>query len=388
MPTVSLELITKAFGPTAVLRDVSLEVEDGEFLTLVGASGCGKSTLLRIIAGLEMQDAGTVAIGARCVDALPPKQRDIAMVFQSYALYPHMTVGENIAMPLVMSRLRLSERLPLLGALSPRRRAVMRDIRADVAAVASQLEIGHLLGRKPGQLSGGQRQRVALGRAMVRRPAVFLMDEPLSNLDARLRVHMRTELAELHRRLGVTFIYVTHDQTEAMTMSDRVAMMDDGRIIQLGTPDALYHDPVDLRVARFIGAPSINVLPAQADTAGITVLGLRLPVTATGHVGPVQLAIRPETLTVARHFGEERIAARLRHVENLGAEFLLHFDCGAASQLIVRLSAEAFQRQQLGAGSEDVLGVGLSPMSVLLFDAAGRRLASQPTCAGALQAAD
>jgi multiple sugar transport system ATP-binding protein len=240
MASVELRGIAKAFGRAQVLREVGLSVRDGEFLTLVGPSGCGKSTLLRIIAGLERQDGGTVAIGGAGVDHLRPAARNVAMVFQSYALYPHLSAFDNIATPLMMARLSLLERLPLLRHLSPRRRRVMRAIAEDVRAVAAQLRITELLARRPGQLSGGQRQRVALGRAMVRSPAVFLMDEPLSNLDATLRVHMRSELAELHARLGTTFVYVTHDQVEAMTMSDRVAVMDEGRILQLGSPAELY----------------------------------------------------------------------------------------------------------------------------------------------------
>ncbi len=375
-PALDLRGIGKSYGHTRVLEGVDLAVAPGEFLTLVGASGCGKSTLLRIIAGLEAQDAGTVAIGGRTVDDVRPKQRNVAMVFQSYALYPHMTVADNIAMPLVMDRLRLMERLPLLGALSPRRRATMRQIDAEVAAVARQLEIGALLARKPGQLSGGQRQRVALGRAMVRSPAIFLMDEPLSNLDARLRVHMRAELAELHRRLGATFVYVTHDQTEAMTMSSRVAMMDEGRIVQLGTPDALYHDPGDLRVARFIGAPGINVFPGESDGTGIAVLGLRLPLVAPP--GPVQVGVRPEALAVTPRAAEGRIAARLRHAENLGAEFLLHLECGPAIRVVARLTVEAFQALRR-EGVDGMLGLVPSMDAVLLFDQAGRRL--RPTLA-------
>ncbi|MGL6212044.1 MAG: ABC transporter ATP-binding protein, partial [Paracoccaceae bacterium] len=249
MSHLELSGISKTFGTTRVLNDVSLSVKDGEFLTLVGASGCGKSTVLRVIAGLEPQDAGSVQIGGRSVDHLRPKQRNVAMVFQSYALYPHMTVAQNMSMPLVMQRMSLAQRLPGLGRLMPGRAAAMAGIAAEVDAVSRQLQIEALLGRKPAQLSGGQRQRVALGRAMVRHPDVFLMDEPLSNLDAKLRVHMRAELTELHRRLGVTFIYVTHDQVEAMTMSDRVALMDEGRIVHLGTPSELYHNPSDLRVA-------------------------------------------------------------------------------------------------------------------------------------------
>ena len=208
MASVELSRIAKAFGETSVLKGVSLSVQNGEFLTLVGPSGCGKSTMIRIVAGLEAQDEGAISIGGSSVDRLRPHERRVAMVFQSYALYPHLTVRENIALPLMMSRLRLWERIPLLRFLSTRRRAVMREVNREVETIASQLHLENLLARRPAQLSGGQRQRVALGRAMVRHPDVFLMDEPLSNLDAKLRVHMRSELAELHRRLGATFIYV------------------------------------------------------------------------------------------------------------------------------------------------------------------------------------
>src|SRR5215211_2630605 len=206
MASVELSGITKAFGDTSVLKGIDLSIKDGEFLTLVGPSGCGKSTLIRIIAGLEAQDDGSISIGSAPVDHLRPHERRVAMVFQSYALYPHMTVSENIALPLVMSRLRLWERIPLLRLFSTRRRTVMREVEREVEVIAAQLHLEGLLGRRPAQLSGGQRQRVALGRAMVRRPDVFLMDEPLSNLDAKLRVHMRSELADLHGRLGATFV--------------------------------------------------------------------------------------------------------------------------------------------------------------------------------------
>src|SRR5262245_31446782 len=230
MAGLSLRAICKAFGDVPVLNSIDLDIADGEFLTLVGPSGCGKSTLLRIIAGLEAQDRGSVSIGGAAVDHLRPHERRVAMVFQNYALYPHMSVFDNMALPLTMTRLNLLERLPLLRHLSMRRRRVMEEIARDVQAVAEQLRIAKYFNRRPAQLSGGQRQRVALGRAMVRHPEAFLMDEPLSNLDAKLRVHMRGELTELHARLGATMIYVTHDQIEAMTMSDRLAVMDQGDI--------------------------------------------------------------------------------------------------------------------------------------------------------------
>ncbi|MBL8574918.1 MAG: ABC transporter ATP-binding protein [Hyphomicrobiaceae bacterium] len=377
MAALDIQNVTKTFGSTSVLKDVCLEVRDGEFLTLVGASGCGKSTMLRVIAGFEAQDSGSIAIGDRIVDALRPKQRNVAMVFQSYALYPHMTVAQNMSMPLIMQRLRLIERLPLIGRLSPRRAAVMQSIREEVEAVARQLHIEPLLDRKPAQLSGGQRQRVALGRAMVRHPDVFLMDEPLSNLDAKLRVHMRTELTELHKRLGVTFIYVTHDQVEAMTMSDRVALMDEGRIVQLGTPSELYHDPADLRVARFIGSPGINVLPGRVDAAGIEVGTAMLPLRTDAPVaGMVQVGLRPETLTLEPVAGAPVLKARLQTVENLGAEVFLHCELdGDEAQFIVREPLDVYERARAAGRLAAVIDIGIDPTRALLFDLDGRRVA-------------
>lgn len=258
MAALRLHQISRSFGSTRVLDGVDLDIRDGEFLTLVGPSGCGKTTLLRIIAGLDHAEEGQVEIDGALVDDLPPKQRDVAMVFQSYALYPYMTVAQNLALPLVMRKLSRLQRLPLIGPWWPGARARRREIDIAVEQVAESVGLGQMLHRRPAQLSGGQRQRVALGRAMVRRPKVFLMDEPLSNLDAKLRVDTRAEIADLHRRLGATFVYVTHDQVEAMTMSDRVALMMGGRILQLGTPQEIYDDPLDLRVAEFIGTPKIN----------------------------------------------------------------------------------------------------------------------------------
>jgi len=301
MASVELRGVGKSFGNVEVLTGIDLDIADGEFLTLVGASGCGKSTLLRIIAGLETQSTGSVLIGGAPVDHLRPHERRVAMVFQSYALYPHMRVFGNIALPLVMSRLRLFDRLPLLRLLSPRRRRIMPEIAREVRAVAEQLQIGALLDRRPAQLSGGQRQRVALGRAMVRRPAAFLMDEPLSNLDAKLRVHMRSELADLHARLGATFIYVTHDQIEAMTMSNRVAMMDNGVILQLGRPGELYARPASVKVAQFIGTPTINLLPARVNAdRNVELFGMPLPIRVRQPAGAaLTLGLRPEAIVAA-----------------------------------------------------------------------------------------
>jgi multiple sugar transport system ATP-binding protein len=347
MASLELRAITKAFGAVPVLRGVDLTVGNGEFLTLVGPSGCGKSTLLRVIAGLEPQDAGTVAIGGAPVDHLRPHERKVAMVFQSYALYPHMTVFNNIALPLTMSRLRLAERVPLLRLLSRRRRAVQRGIAEDVRAAAAQLGIPTLLDRRPAQLSGGQRQRVALGRALVRQPDVFLMDEPLSNLDAKLRVHMRTELAELHARLGATFVYVTHDQVEAMTVSDRVAVLDGGEILQVGTPAELYERPANLRVAEFIGSPPINTLPARVGPGGrVELPGVPLPIRVPLPEGSsLSVGLRPEALEPVSVAPADGMAlpVRLRRLENHGAERVAYFDLvgPARAGLICRVPARS-----------------------------------------------
>jgi multiple sugar transport system ATP-binding protein len=378
MASVELQSIGKSFGATPVLSGIDLTVADGEFLTLVGASGCGKSTLIRIIAGLEPQSAGSVRIGGASVDHLRPHERHVAMVFQSYALYPHMRVFANMALPLTMTRLSLFERLPLLRLLSPRRRGVMAEISQQVHAVARQLQIESLLDRRPSQLSGGQRQRVALGRAMVREPAVFLMDEPLSNLDAKLRVHMRSELAELHARLGVTFIYVTHDQVEAMTMSDRVAMMDSGMILQLGKPDELYARPANVKVAQFIGTPAINLLPARVGAAGtVELFGTNLPIHVHRPAGSaLTLGVRPQAITSAvtgtTRAGLCALEGRLRRSENLGAEHILHVDLAAPATGALT-SVMAGDPEALVDDARR-LALLFAPSACHVFDAEGARI--------------
>ncbi|RUW39697.1 ABC transporter ATP-binding protein, partial [Mesorhizobium sp. M8A.F.Ca.ET.021.01.1.1] len=237
----------------------SLDAEAGEFIALVGPSGCGKSTLLRILAGLDHADSGEIFVGGKDMSAVAAADRNIAMVFQSYALYPHLTAGQNIAVPLAMKRLSRTQRLPLVGSALPGQKEIRAGISRDVREMATVLKIDHLLDRKPGQMSGGQRQRVALARAMVRHPSIFLMDEPLSNLDANLRVHARGEIVELHRRAGVPTLYVTHDQAEALSMADRVAVMIGGNLLQLAAPEAIYNDPAHIEVARFVGQPRINI---------------------------------------------------------------------------------------------------------------------------------
>ncbi|MCC8965374.1 ABC transporter ATP-binding protein [Bradyrhizobium sp. Pear76] len=373
MASVLIDSIQKNYGVTSVLRGVSLSIADGEFLTLLGPSGCGKSTLLRILAGLEVQDAGSVTIGERVVDGLRPKRRDVAMVFQSYALYPHMTVASNIALPLRMRKLSAVRRLPLLGRLLPGTTQVAGEIDEEVTRTAKSLGIGHLLVRKPGQLSGGQRQRVAVGRAMVRNPAIFLMDEPLSNLDAKLRVQMRAEIKELHQGLGVTFVYVTHDQAEAMTLSDRVAVMIDGELLQVAPPQDIYADPDDRRVAEFIGSPKINMLDGVVRERGlIDVAGATLTIETDARPGAaLTLGIRPEAFHLADHGGQGSLTGSVRMIEHMGSDLFVHLDlAGIDHPLIVRLLAERAPYITPG----QTLHVGVRPDRVLLFARDGRRL--------------
>lgn len=373
MAGITLTDITKRFDDTAVLKGIDLHIADGEFLTLVGPSGCGKSTLLRIIAGLEAQSGGDVKIGGRSVTGVRASQRDLAMVFQSYALYPHLTVRQNMATPLRLRDLNFWERLPLVGALMPGRRPKISGIAATIADAAASLQIEHLLDRKPGQLSGGQRQRVALGRAMVRQPVAFLMDEPLSNLDAALRVHMRAELAELHRSLGVTFVYVTHDQAEALTMSDRMAVMMDGEILQFGPPDEIYGNPQNRRVAEFVGSPKINMLPGEVGSDGrITAYGMPLNCRAKAGRSKIHVGVRPEHFELV-----DDAAANARwpftvvHKENLGSDFFLHGHINGSQHRTVARAAPD-QAAAIDIGAEIFLQP--QPGAALLFAADDRRI--------------
>src|SRR6476659_6703178 len=279
MSALTIRDVYKRFGPTEVLKGINLEMGSGEFTVLVGPSGCGKSTLLNIIAGLERQSSGSIQIGGRVVDDVPPKDRDIAMVFQSYALYPSMTVRQNIT-------------------FSMECRNVPRPKRDEaVARVAKLLQIDALLDRKPSQLSGGQRQRVAMGRALVRDPLLFLFDEPLSNLDAKLRVDMRTEIKQLHQRIAATIVYVTHDQIEAMTMASRIAVMNHGEVQQFAAPDTVYNRPANLFVARFLGTPPMNTVPARLARRHD---GLEAFISA-GRPDAIRLPLLPQSDTIARH---------------------------------------------------------------------------------------
>jgi len=366
MTALTLSGIEKSFGATNVLAGVSLAVESGEFVALLGASGSGKSTLLRIIAGLEAPDAGTVTIAARDVTALPPNQRDLAMVFQSYALYPHMTIAQNLALGLEMRRLTAWQRLPGMRHL-PGIAAIRRAIDDDVRSAAAVVGIGALLDRRPGQLSGGQRQRAALARAMVRRPQLLLMDEPLSNLDAKLRQRMRGEITELHRAIGATIVYVTHDQVEAMTMANRVAVMADGHILQLGSPRALYADPDSVEVAEMLGSPAINLLYGVVTEGGVAAGGaLWRCVPPVPHGTRVRLGFRAEHAVLDD--GPDLPAATIRRVEHLGTERQLHLDFASGESAIVRTGPD----NAVTAGT--MCRLAIAPDKLLLFNEGGRRL--------------
>ena len=303
MATVDLDNVKKRFGPTEVIHGVSIAIEDGEFIVIVGPSGCGKSTLLRMVAGLESVTEGEVRIGGKRVNEVEPMDRDIAMVFQNYALYPHMSVRQNMGYGLKIAGL-------------PKDR-----IEAKVREAADLLQLAEYLDRKPKALSGGQRQRVAMGRAIVREPAVFLFDEPLSNLDAKLRVQMRIEIRELQAKLGVTALYVTHDQVEAMTMADRMIVMNAGNAEQIGTPLEVYETPGTLFAAQFIGSPSMNILDADVEDGTARLANGATLAVDTDHRGPVKLGIRPEHLTTD---AEGPIEVRIHLSEPLGANTLLH----------------------------------------------------------------
>ncbi len=375
MSALSLRGITKSFSGNAILKGVSLDVEPGEFIALVGPSGCGKSTLLRILAGLDHADEGEIVIGGEDMSAIAAADRNIAMVFQSYALYPHLTAGQNIAVPLAMRRLSGTQRLPFIGSLVPGQRATRAAIARDVGEMAKSLRIDHLLDRKPGQMSGGQRQRVALARAMVRQPSVFLMDEPLSNLDANLRVHARGEIVELHRRAGVPTVYVTHDQAEALSMADRVAVMIGGNLLQLASPQVIYDDPAHIEVARFVGQPRINVAPALAENGivsfGDVRLGLKVPDASRT---PVSLAIRPEFVRLADK-AQNGLAAHVERIEFLGSEVTLYCKLDAIGEIMI---AKLTPAEAAGVSAGMPVSLSLSSDKALIFAEDGRRIQAGP----------
>jgi multiple sugar transport system ATP-binding protein len=345
MASVTINRAGKFYGAVEVLKGVSVDIEDGAFVVLVGPSGCGKSTLLRMIAGLEQITSGEIEIGDRVVNDLPPKERDIAMVFQSYALYPHMTVAQNMGFS-----------LKLKGTPKP-------EINEKVNRAAGILGLESLLDRYPRQLSGGQRQRVAMGRAIVRDPQVFLFDEPLSNLDAKLRVQMRGEIKELHQRLKTTTIYVTHDQVEAMTMADKIVVMRDGVIEQMGSPLDLYDRPQNLFVAGFIGSPAMNFIPGKMGEKGfVTNDGVVLPV-VNGDPRAVTYGIRPEHL----HLDENGIPVEVVVLEPTGSE----------TQVLGRIGSQPINgifRERIKAAPGSTIKISPDLSVVHLFDADGKRV--------------
>jgi sn-glycerol 3-phosphate transport system ATP-binding protein len=353
MAEVSLRDVRKAYGEVEVIHGVSCEIADGELVVVVGPSGCGKSTLLRMVAGLEEITKGEIAIGGRVVNRIEPKDRDIAMVFQNYALYPHMTVFANMAYGLKIRGIPKSE------------------IRARVDKAAEILQLGALLDRKPRQLSGGQRQRVAMGRAIVRDPQVFLFDEPLSNLDAKLRVQMRVEIRKLQQTLRTTSIYVTHDQVEAMTLADRLIVMNSGVAEQVGPPIELYERPATVFVGGFIGSPAMNFLPATAESDGRLRLGDGVFLAADARVAPgagVMLGIRPEHLLLDGATAPLRLAVEL--VEALGADTIVHGKLAPETPTVLaRLPGT------VAVKAGETVAVGVAPEHLHVFDAAsGKRL--------------
>ncbi len=348
---LSLKRVHKSFGSIEVLKDINLNIKGGEFVVFVGPSGCGKSTLLRLIAGLEEVTAGEIIISGRDVTDTDPSRRGIAMVFQSYALYPHMSVAENMGFSLKVARRPKDE------------------LRRKVEKAAGTLRLTDYLDRRPGQLSGGQRQRVAIGRAIVRDPDVFLFDEPLSNLDAELRVEMRIEIARLHRELGNTMVYVTHDQTEAMTLADKIVVLRAGRIEQVGTREELYDDPDNIFVAGFIGSPKMNFFSARLDGGEIEIGGHRLPGPAvkTLSKGEITLGVRPEHLRLAEK-GEPFFPFRVKFAEFLGGATYLYGDVGDGALCTIASD----RKTQAKAGTE--LRVMADPKFMTAFDDKGVRV--------------
>ena len=350
MATVSIKDVRKRYGDTAVIHGIDLDIADGEFIVVVGPSGCGKSTLLRMVAGLETITDGEVSIDDEVVNRLEPMDRNIAMVFQNYALYPHMSVFNNMAYGL------------------KNRRTPKDEIERKVQEAAKILELGELLDRKPSQLSGGQRQRVAMGRAIVRSPKVFLFDEPLSNLDAKLRVNMRLEIRKLQRRLGITTIYVTHDQVEAMTMADRLVVMNGGIAEQIGTPREVYNKPATKFVAGFIGSPAMNFVRAVPSGNSLKALGIEIGVSIPAGSDAAELGIRPEHLKVS---GDGAIELVVEAVENLGVDTIVYGRTADKEDEPIAIRVEGDRDFDV----DSTIRASLDPAHVHLFDPnTGRRL--------------
>ncbi|MDQ4118461.1 MAG: ABC transporter ATP-binding protein [Actinomycetota bacterium] len=381
-PRIAVKNVSRRFGDTVVIDGVDLDIHEGEFVVLLGPSGCGKSTLLRMIGGLQDVSGGSIEIEGAPAEGVGPAERDLAFVFQNYALYPHMTVRRNMSFPLLMRQFRWWHHVPVLGWWVRRRAERTPEIAGVVGRVAGILDITHLLGRLPVTLSGGQRQRVALGRAMVREPLAFLMDEPLSNLDAKLRAQTRSELTRFHRLLGATILYVTHDQVEAMTLGDKIGILEGGTLQQFGTPREVYDHPANTFVARFVGSPAMNILPATAQ-AGRWVVGsqsLRAPDAmaglaerATAEDGGFLLGLRSEWVRVAGPDDGHDLRGTVTSVEDWGAEQLVNLalepaddeQIVAADPLALDVRVPAAQQIDIG----DVLDLEVEPDRARLFAA-------------------
>ncbi|MBR9862201.1 MAG: ABC transporter ATP-binding protein [Rhodobacteraceae bacterium] len=356
MASISFRNINKFYEASQAVADFNLEIADGEFVVLVGPSGCGKTTSLRMLAGLEQPTGGRIYLGGQDITDVPSKSRALAMVFQSYALYPHMTVAENISFALTLQKVPKSE------------------IARQVQQAAALLGIDHLLSRKPRALSGGQRQRVAVARAIIRNPQAFLFDEPLSNLDAKLRHSARVEIRKLQQNLGTTTVYVTHDQIEAMTMADRIVVMEGGRIRQVGTPMELYRNPNSKFVASFLGSPPTNFIDGECvhenGSARFVAESMEIPLNPMTASGPVTVGIRPEHITPVKTASDQiRISGGVRFVEALGAETLVDLDLGVAPAASRTVTARLAGQHNLAAGTK--LEIGFSPRDMMLFDAQG-----------------
>ncbi len=350
MSDVRLSNITKTFGDINALDDISLEIKDGEFFVLLGPTGAGKTTTLRIIAGLEKPEAGEISFDGEVVNALQPADRDVAFVFQQYSLYPNMSVYDNLAFPL----------------RSPLRKTPEPEVRQRVTAAAEKLRISHLLDRKTARLSGGEMQRVSIGRAIVREPRIFLMDEPLSNLDAKLRESLRVELKHLQKTHGSTTLFVTHDQIEALTMADRIAVLDAGHLLQVGTPTDIYDHPATTVVAQLVGTPRINLLPAQAADGQIQVTesSLRVPLNGGRASGEVMLGIRPEDVRLG---SGGRFEGSVILTETLGVETLVHLRCGGQALVSVVAGAAPY-------GVNSTVHFDIAPDRLHVFGAGGVRV--------------
>jgi multiple sugar transport system ATP-binding protein len=374
MSLLSVRNVSKSFGRTSILSDIALDVQNGEIVSLLGPSGSGKSTLLRIIAGLEQADRGMIALDGRDVTAVAPGSRGIAMVFQSLALYPHLTARQNIALPLRIRRLSRLQRFLSPLRLSRRVRAIEREIDRQTESLAEKLAIGTQLDKVPARLSGGQRQRVAIGRAIIRESRLLLLDEPLSSLDAKLRVQAREEILELRRNFGLTCIFVTHDQGEALAISDRVAVMLNGRIAQFAPPAAIYRSPSTLDVARFVGSPTINCIEGVADGHGLVRAGLHTFIAPRPLAAGTRLtvAFRPEHVQI-KPCAQAAQSYQIRRTEDYGHEGLVHLvSPDGATTLIGRIAAPV----RIGIG--DHVTVSVSDRDVHLFAATGERLDVEP----------